>query len=128
MARVISVPEMFFMNGCLDNQDVRRPSVYSSDSSPLAQLWDGSETTDVEEGPDGNETCRLQESPVGSHIQSWTISFIKTYIVSGICVFGIFGNLLTFLVLSKKRLEVIIIFVCDSPSVNDCAYTCTVLR
>lgn len=79
MARVISVPEMFFISGCLDNQDVRRPSVYSSDSSPLAQLWDGSETIDVEEGPDGNETCRLQELPGGSHTQSWTIDHLKSF-------------------------------------------------
>src|SRR5688572_21514533 len=118
MARVISVPGSFFISGCHDNQDVRRPGFYFSDYSPLAQLWEDGSETSSSEGPDGNETCRLLESPPGGGGGSYPlqghgtiIAFIKTYIVSGICVFGIFGNLLTFLVLSRKRLEVIIIII-----------------
>lgn len=126
MARSTPMPEMFFINGCLDDQEVIQPGVYSSDSSPLAQLWkEGSEeavaVAEVVEGQSANETCELLESAAAGRYypQSWTISFIKTYIVTGICVFGIFGNLLTLIVLSRKRLEVILIIFNDLFSVNN---------
>ena len=115
MSLAIPLPEMFFTNGCLDDQEVIRPGVHSSGSSPLAglPLWEeGSVTADVVEGLCGNKTCELLESSRRSnHLQSWMISFVKTFIVSGICVFGIFGNLLTLVALSRKRLQVIITII-----------------